>query len=213
MAGGGRIKERWRALTLEQRLSVGVLGIAGFVAFLFGVIQVRAGIIRPFTTDVQTLVELKKQFGPTAEERAEEQKKTDTDGDGISDYDELNRYRTSPYVRDSDSDGEPDNIEVAKGTDPNCAKGTVCVVGSGATAATSSGSGFVAPPVGGSGSASFPGLGTSAVPPRDVSAIRAYLRASGMSEQELSAYSDEELLRAYDESLPVEQDSPDSDEP
>lgn len=50
----------------------------------------------------------------------------DTDGDGLNDYDELYRYKTSPYIRDSDSDSILDNIEVEQGTNPNCPTGTTC---------------------------------------------------------------------------------------
>jgi len=50
----------------------------------------------------------------------------DTDEDGLNDYDELYRYKTSPYIQDSDSDGRADNIEVEEDTDPNCPEGVVC---------------------------------------------------------------------------------------
>lgn len=41
----------------------------------------------------------------------------DTDGDGISDQDEI-RLGTNPYDRDTDHDGYPDGLEVALGSDP-----------------------------------------------------------------------------------------------
>ena len=50
----------------------------------------------------------------------------DTDEDGITDWDELNIYLTSPYLQDSDSDGINDNVEIDLGTDPNCPTGRVC---------------------------------------------------------------------------------------
>lgn len=192
--------ERWRNLTGEQKLSVGVLGVAGLAAIVFGLIQIRRTVIHPFTTDVQTLVELRKQLGPTEAELAAERRRMDTDGDGISDEDELNTYHTSPYIADSDSDGTADNLEIAKGTDPNCPTGKNCLSASSGTEAAATGTGgFVAPP-GASGGATFPGGNASSVPPRDAEAIRAYLRASGMSEAELAAYSDAQLLEAYDQS-------------
>lgn len=50
----------------------------------------------------------------------------DTDKDGLNDYDELYRYRTSPYIQDSDSDSIDDYLEVNQGTDPNCPEGNLC---------------------------------------------------------------------------------------
>lgn len=51
---------------------------------------------------------------------------TDTDGDGISDYDEVNIFSTSMYLKDSDGDGITDDKEIKNGTNPNCAEGTQC---------------------------------------------------------------------------------------
>ena len=59
-----------------------------------------------------------------------ELKSKDTDTDGLSDWDEMNLYKTSPYLADSDSDNINDYEEVKKGTDPNCPTGQDC---SGAT--------------------------------------------------------------------------------
>jgi len=42
----------------------------------------------------------------------------DTDGDGLSDGDEVNLYHTNPLVADSDGDGIPDGVEITTGTDP-----------------------------------------------------------------------------------------------
>ena len=50
----------------------------------------------------------------------------DTDQDGLSDYDELYIYNTSPYIEDTDSDGIDDQAEIARGSDPNCPVGQDC---------------------------------------------------------------------------------------
>ena len=47
--------------------------------------------------------------------------KTDTDGDGLSDSEEVLAYRTNPLVADTDGDGIPDGVEVSVGTDPRSA--------------------------------------------------------------------------------------------
>lgn len=69
---------------------------------------------------------------PTAEEAQKKQtaelKSKDTDKDGLSDYDEIYLYNTSPYLADTDSDSEKDKDEILKGADPNCPKGTTCFI-------------------------------------------------------------------------------------
>jgi hypothetical protein len=42
----------------------------------------------------------------------------DTDGDGLSDGDEVNINHTNPLVADTDGDGIPDGVEIANATDP-----------------------------------------------------------------------------------------------
>ncbi len=42
----------------------------------------------------------------------------DTDGDGLTDGDEVNLYHTSPLLADTDGDRIPDGVEVRTGTDP-----------------------------------------------------------------------------------------------
>ena len=45
-------------------------------------------------------------------------RKADSDGDGISDGDEVKLYRTNPLLADTDGDGVPDRVEVNSGSDP-----------------------------------------------------------------------------------------------
>jgi hypothetical protein len=42
----------------------------------------------------------------------------DTDGDGLNDGDEVNRYHTNPLLADTDGDGIPDGVEIQTGTNP-----------------------------------------------------------------------------------------------
>jgi hypothetical protein len=54
-------------------------------------------------------------------------KLVDTDGDSLSDWDELFTYGTSPYLEDTDSDELTDYEEVmVYKTDPSCLEGQVC---------------------------------------------------------------------------------------
>lgn len=57
---------------------------------------------------------------PDAEEQGvgTDQAKTDTDGDGLSDYDEVKIYHTNPKLKDTDTDGTGDSQEVTANTNP-----------------------------------------------------------------------------------------------
>ena len=45
----------------------------------------------------------------------------------MNDYDELYQHGTSPYLKDSDSDGFNDAEEINSSNDPNCPRGQTCV--------------------------------------------------------------------------------------
>ncbi len=105
----------------------------------------------------------------------------DTDGDGISDGDELNRYKTSPYLKDSDSDGFDDKTEIETGNDPNCPRGTTCAT------------------------TTLPGASVSvpapAAPPFSPELLRETLRKQGVSEEQVRALDDATLKKLYDETV------------
>lgn len=44
--------------------------------------------------------------------------KLDSDGDGLTDYQEINVYRTDPHNKDTDRDGYSDKAEIDAGYDP-----------------------------------------------------------------------------------------------
>jgi len=112
-----------KALTPHQKLGLGVFIILGAATLLFGALRIRNQITLPF--DRSGFPEFK-----TSEQRDAEQvaklKSSDTDTDGLTDYDELYVYHTSPFLPDTDSDGDADGAEVKAATDPNCPKGQQC---------------------------------------------------------------------------------------
>ena len=143
-------------------------------------------------------------------------KKKDTDGDGLSDYDELFVYHTSPYLKDTDSDGIPDGQEVKNGTDPNCPEGKNCL-NLGALSSPTSPAPLspsvvsptpqvIAPPT----AASLPGL--SQAPSSDMlvnllsgnvtaQELRAFLKQQGARDEDLARIDDAALLKLYTQAL------------
>lgn len=105
----------------------------------------------------------------------------DTDLDGLSDYDELYLYKTSPYLPDSDSDGYSDFEEIQNEYDPNCPSGQDCL-----SLETDQ---EVAPVL--------PGLEQEL----SVEEIRQLLIDGGMPEEEAKAIDDQTLIQLYQESL------------
>jgi len=61
---------------------------------------------------------------PNKEERrlGTDPQRVDTDFDGLSDFQEVRQYLSSPILLDSDGDGAWDGEEVAAGTDPTDAE-------------------------------------------------------------------------------------------
>jgi hypothetical protein len=125
------LRERWHTLAKEQKISAGILAVCGIIALGLSVERLSASIRDPFTVSrdkITSAAQALDKLDPSAREDAES-KRRDTDGDGLSDYDELHRFQTSPYLADTDGDGSPDNTELALGQNPNCAKGQVCAAG------------------------------------------------------------------------------------
>lgn len=109
----------------------------------------------------------------TAIAELEKLKGKDTDGDQVDDYTELFNYQTSPYLKDSDSDGQDDRAEVTKGTDPNCPAGKSCTSSPVLTTPTDS---------------------TGELTPEF---LRQALKQSGVAQATLDELSDSDLLQLY----------------
>ena len=120
------------------------------------------------------------------------EKTRDTDKDGLSDYDERYVYKTSPFIEDTDSDGMDDKREIEAGSDPNCPKGQNCFsveVGEDVDLVPDNQE-FV--------DAQEERILSGAA---SVEEIRQLLKGAGISEEELSALSDEAILQLYSETL------------
>lgn len=108
----------------QQKLIMLMAALFGAATLIFGIINWRAQIFRPFIRKGPA-VEL-KSTAELEQDRRESLKTKDTDKDSLSDYDELYIYRTSPFLEDSDSDTFFDSDEIARGSDPNCPEGQTC---------------------------------------------------------------------------------------
>lgn len=153
----------------------------------------------------------------------EELRNKDTDGDGLSDWEELNVHDTSPYLEDTDGDGIMDGEEVERGSDPNCPQGRDCNNSqpfvdeevevendlsddSSISTSTTSATGI---PQGGT-----PDLNLEATSSQDKAeleeimqgegdpdTLREMLLQSGMNKEMLDQVSDEELMESYEETI------------
>ncbi len=111
-----------------QKIAVGALAIfAIFILFMWSS-SLKQSISSPFTYQGEIPKESSKSA--TCEsgdcQFEENLKLKDTDQDGLSDWDELNVYGTSPYLEDSDSDGYTDKEEILKNQNPSCPVGREC---------------------------------------------------------------------------------------
>lgn len=121
----------------------------------------------------------------------------DTDKDGIADIYELQVYRTSPFLEDSDSDGVLDKDEIDAGEDPNCPKGRDCSV-------------FILPSVRETEQKEITQklyettiiskLAQTGIPGiTDGETLRNFLRQAGVAEEVLNQFSNEELVKIIQE--------------
>jgi len=185
-------------MSKHKRMGVIVLAIAGIFALGFGVWSIGYKIKSPFfleKVDISSLLAETNDFSDK-----------DTDLDGLTDFDETNFYKTSPYLEDSDSDGISDLKEVKDGTDPNCPKDKDC----GTSYLDTTTSDLVFPdPLGFDTSSDIiapqenPLVNPDGTIRKDLSAndIREILRVMGMDSDELDKLNDNDLIKLYKESL------------
>lgn len=151
-------------LTSQQKIATGLLSFIAIAALSIEVYALPQQMKKPF---VPKTTQVFKTLDQQEQERIQLQKNSDTDFDGLSDYDELYIFHTSAYNEDSDSDGIPDGTEVQSGGDPGCPAGKTC-----RTAPNPA----PAPPVGGQVAIPAP---TPAPPATDTAILQAFTKAFG----------------------------------
>ncbi|MFH1677407.1 MAG: hypothetical protein ABH888_01190 [Patescibacteria group bacterium] len=117
-------------LTKKHKIAAGVLAVFGMFVIVMWVRQFRQNINAPFSFYKESANQQNTDTSCTGSgcggNNEEDLRFTDSDKDGLFDWDELNIYGTSPYLEDSDSDGFNDKDEIDKGADPNCPEGKDC---------------------------------------------------------------------------------------
>ncbi len=185
------LKEYFSDSKRVEKLLSGAILFFGLAALVLGFFQFKSNINKYFIRPVNT---------PIAEANPDDLlglSQKDTDADGLSDYDELYIYNSSPYLSDTDSDGINDGGEIARGTDPSCPEGQNCFA-----AWNQISPGIVIPGQSSSDTSGSNLLLSGQLTPAQ---LREFLKQAGVSAAELDAYSDEDLLQIYSEILSEQQ--------
>lgn len=132
-------------------------------------------------------------------------KVTDTDNDGITDFNENNIYNTSPYLEDTDGDGILDGVEIKNNTNPLCYEGRDCSVNS-TTNATSTDIYTSTSTISVGNSVSGNNVDQSLLIQAlsgagDPTILRQLLLQGGANAESLNSLSDEDLMASYREVL------------
>ncbi len=196
-------------LDKHQKIAAASLAVFAILIVVLWVAQLRSNIYGPFNSPAGN------QTAAPAQNSDAALKAKDTDVDGLSDYDELNQYNTSPYLSDTDSDGFKDSEEIKNNADPNCPAGRDCAAGSlipeqgGENAAADDTLNNLlnqfGPPAGEAGAtapaAALNNDQLNALKNIDAASLRALLIQQGMPKETLDKISDADLLKSYQETL------------
>jgi hypothetical protein len=118
-----------RQLDKSQKIAVAVLAFFAIFVIIIWIAQTKRSLSDPFDYKTNTVNQSATCIDGNCGGASEaDLRAKDTDKDGLSDYDELNVYNTSPYLEDSDSDGYSDKQEVESQNDPICPFGQQCHV-------------------------------------------------------------------------------------
>ncbi|MDD5438098.1 MAG: hypothetical protein PHC70_03055 [Patescibacteria group bacterium] len=122
------LKTHWERLTKKQKAFFVVFVLCATGALVFSYLSVRDGIYAPFKVSLEEIQKNKDLLKDPEVEAEKLAKRVDSDGDGLSDWDEEHVYHTSPYLRSTAGDSMPDNVKIALGENPLCKHGEDCEV-------------------------------------------------------------------------------------
>ncbi len=182
-----------KSLSKEQKIGFVLLLCFAILTVSLGLLQIRNTMYAPFALNNNVPADLKEKVN---DQMALQYR--DTDLDGLSDFDELYVYTTSPYLADTDSDGIPDKQEIDLGKDPNCVEGQICIP-EGTAQITVSSSTILG------GAVVDPGA-----PPPDIAQmlqdpkqLRQMLLQAGMDQKILDSYGDKDLLKMTEDLMKI----------
>jgi len=189
------------SLKKSQKIAVAILVIFTFAIMILWIGQFKKRISDPLSYKPKENKTAENNCADGSCDKSEEDLRTqDTDGDGLSDWDELNIYLTSPYIEDSDSDGFSDKQEIDNDKDPNCPSGRDCY----------GQNNFVEekPKTEVNNIPNIPNIPSNNDQVQnilqgnsDASSLRKMLIDAGMDEKILNQISDEDLMKSYQETL------------
>lgn len=199
-------------LNKNQKIAAASLAIFAVLIVALWAAQLKNNIYGPFNRPVA------KNQAVSEAENDQALRTKDTDGDGLNDFDELNLYRTSPYLEDTDGDEIKDGEEIKNGADPNCPKGRTCsgleetpVADQATSTAQNDTFNSLLNQFGATKPANQPDLQNQAANLNsdqlnvlkniDAVTLRQLLIQKGMPKETLDKISDEELMRSYSEVL------------
>ncbi len=174
-----------------QKITVVFLAVLAIIIVSLWGFQLSTQLNKPFAVD--------QKINKNETAKVTDLHLIDSDGDGLSDYDEINVYHTSPYLEDSDSDGILDKQEILQGTDPNCPTGKICTAtpSSPSPASSSTVPQIDTVPVVSGEATIVPGLGNEVTP----AMLRQMLLQNGYDAATLDKISDADIMRSYQEAL------------
>jgi len=190
-----------KKITSQQKIGFIFLLIFAVVTVSLGILQLRNSIYGPF------VIRLSETNVVAKVDEEARLKQIDTDRDGISDYEELFIYETSPYLPDTDSDGKNDKEEIDGGKDPLCPEGQNCseeiIIEDGDLISS-----IEAPSLDDALVSDTEMLDTSAIL-QDPKQLRELLMKTGeIEEEQLNAITDEQLLKLVEEMMANSQELP-----
>ncbi len=194
--------QSFRNLPRPQKVAVVSLGIVAIGILVIWFWQFNTRINSPFQPSKEEVAQAEKAQAEKEALTLANQTK-DTDSDGLTDVEEVNNYKTSPYLEDTDGDGLSDFSEIKSNKDPLCAEGASCdFVASALNSATTTNLTATSTPAENVDQEllvkALSGEGTAEM-------MRQILIQGGANQNQINLLSDEDLMSIYSEVLQAQQ--------